>query len=138
MTRYSYEIGTTINNTVNVESLDTTLSYQRKCVPPRGLYVEPWSVYRVAANGLEVGDGFPRCDWVFDAMPQGQLDKLLAYVPSVQSAVVYIRTRIDDRTYKYYKAIMHRPKPDEMEPAFSNMWHNITFHFTMLELQADP
>ncbi len=100
--------------------------------------MEPWSVYRVAANGLEVGDGFPRCSWTFDAMSQTQLTKMLAYLGTAQSVELYIRTRKDDRTYKYYKCIMHRPKPDEMEPAFSNMWHNITFNFTMLELQADP
>jgi len=138
MTKYSYMIGTTMGNLKNVESLDATLAAKNACLPPKGLYVEPYSVYRIAANGLEVGDGFPRCIWQFDAMHQNQLDDLLAYVPSAQSAVVYIRTRKDDRTYKYYKAIMHRPKPDEMQPGFSNMWHDVTFNFTMLELQADP
>lgn len=137
MTKYNYMIGTTMGNLVNVESLVTALANQNACVPPKGLFVEPYSVYRTAANGLEVGDGFPRFDWTFDAMHNDQLKAMLVYVPN-QSAEIYARTRKTDRTYGYYKCIIHRPKPDEMEPAFNDMWHNITFHFTMAELQEDP
>ena len=121
MTTYSYMIGSAMNNLKNVEALDTSLPAKHKNVAPRGLFVEPWSVYRTAANGLEVGDGFPRCKWVWDAMYQDQLDDMLAYLSGAQSAVVYIRTRKDDRTYKYYKCVMHRPKPDEMRRIFGGI-----------------
>lgn len=138
MTKYSYAIGTSVVGCTNVESLDTTLAQKGKCVAPRGLYVEPWSVYRIAANGLEVGDGFPRCTWHFDAIHNDQKKKMDAYLGTAQSAEVYIRTTKNDRTYGYYKCIMHRPKPDQLEPAFNSMWHNVDYNFTMLELQADP
>ena len=138
MALYSYAIGTAMNTMVNIEDLVSALSAYHRCVPPAGLAVEPWAVYRVGADGTEYGDGYPRCTWKFSAMYQTQLDALLNYLGSAQSVSVYIRTRKVGRTYSYYKAIMHRPKPNQMTPAYGNMWHDIEVEFTMLELQADP
>ena len=100
-----------------------------------GLAVEEYSVYRVAADGKEYGDGYPRCEWRFSVIKQSQFTALLAYLGTAQSATVYIRTKKTTRAYANYKAIMHRPKPDEMAPAFTSNWHDVVFRFTMLEVQ---
>lgn len=132
MSRYEYKIGTSVALLKSVDTLGTNV---KKPVEPQGLAIEPFSVYRTAANGVEYGDGYPRTEWRFDAIGQAQLTGILAYLGSAQSATVYIRTRKADRSYGNYKAVMHRPKPDEMAPAFSSMWHDVTIRFTMLEAQ---
>jgi hypothetical protein len=128
MPSYSYEIGSALDAMTNVETL---------CgVPPRGLAIEPFSVYRIAANGTEYGDGYPWTEWHFDVIEQDGLDALLAFLGSAQSASVYIRTRDAGGTYAYYAAVMHRPKRDEMEPRFLDRWANVRIKFTMLEVQS--
>lgn len=134
MAIYDYQIGATSAGTgsmVNVESLATAV----QCVPPEGLAIEPFSVYRIAASGEEHGDGFPHTRWFFRTMKQAQLDAFLALIGSGnQSNSVFIRTRKDDRSYENYQAIMHRPKPHEdMTPGYSQNWRDVTFRFTMLE-----
>ena len=92
MTKYSYQIGTVaagVAAMTNVESLSSTVV----CVPPKGKAVERYSVYHTAADGTVYGDGYPKTVWVFDAMEQAQLDALLAFVSTAQSARVLIRTR---------------------------------------------
>jgi hypothetical protein len=133
MARYSYEIGLALDDMTNVEELDAGLMASGRCVPPSALAVQPWSIFRIAADGREYGDGFPTCRWVFNAIHQDQLDDLLAYLGGEQSASLYIRTRKIDRSYAYYSAVMHRPKENEITPAYSDMWHDVTFRFTMLE-----
>ena len=138
MPTYDYQIGTVaagVGSMTNVESLDATLAALGQCVPPRGLAVEAWSVYRTAISGLVYGDGFPRTAWEFDVIHQDQLDDLLAFIGAGnKSASVLIRTRLEDRTYANYECIMHRPIPGEdMTPGFSDHWHDVTIPFTMLE-----
>ena len=137
MSKYSYEVGSTIETMSNVKvyGTDTLSDWDR--VEPRGLGVEPFSVYRVATSGLEYGDGYPRVTWTFDVICQAQLDALLNLLGEAQSAVVYIRTRNTDRTYSYYKAIMHRPRPgEEMTPSYNNHWRDVSLRFTRLEDQT--
>jgi hypothetical protein len=138
MAKYSYEIGTVaagVAGMTNVESLTTTC----KCVPPRGKAVERFSVYRTAADGTVYGDGYPKTEWTFDVIEQAQLDKLLEFVGSAQSARVLIRTRDDDGTYTPYEAVMHRPTPrDTMQARFNGRWGPVTIRFTMLEEQEEP
>lgn len=137
---YDYRIGTVAAGTAgmtNVESLDSALAAKGQCVPPRGLAIEDFSVYRTAVSGLQYGDGFPRTEWEFDVLHQDQLDDLLAFIGTGnKSASVLIRTRKDDRTYDNYEAVMHRPVPGEdMTPAFTDHWHDVRIPFTMLEVQ---
>lgn len=138
MPKYSYEIGTVaagVAGMTNVESLTSACT----CVPPRGKAVERFSVYRTAADGTVYGDGYPRTEWTFDVLPQAQLDALLAFLGTAQSARVLIRTTDDDGTYTPYEAVMHRPTPrDTMQARFSGRWGPVTIRFTMLEEQAEP
>lgn len=134
MPRYAYKIGTVaagVGAMTNVESLVPNTV----CPPPEGLAVERFSVYREAANGIMYGDGYPRTSWRFRVIQQPQLDALLAYIGAAnQSATVLIATKGDDAAYTNYQAVMHRPKPGEdMTPAFSGNWHDVTIRFTMLE-----
>ena len=127
MPRYSYEIGSDLEEMTNIETL---------CgVPARGLAIEPYSVYRVAADGTEYGDGYPWTEWHFDVIEQAGLDALLAFLDTAQSASVYIRTTNQAGDYAYYSAVMHRPKRENMEPRFVERWANVVIRFTMLELQ---
>lgn len=138
MTKYTYQIGTVAGGVaamVNVESLTPSCV----CVPPKGKSVERFSVYHTAADGMVYGDGYPRTEWVFDVIVQAQLDKLLEYLSTSQSARVLIRTRDDDGTYAPYEAVMHRPKPrEDMQPRFNGRWGPVSFKFTMLVEQAEP
>lgn len=134
MAKYEYAIGTSVATLVNVEELANGVTN----VPPRGMAVDPVSVRRTGADGLVYGDGFPSCKWQFDVITGAQLDELLDYLDTAQSAVVYIKTRKDDHTYATYKAVMHRPVVHEdMEPAFVQRWKDVTIRFTMLELQEE-
>ena len=135
MPRYDYEIGASMATLTNVKNLSNLRGHER--VEPRGLAVEPYSVYHTSASGLAYGDGFPRTKWTFDLIYQEQLDALLDYLNGNQSAVVYIKTRKDDRTYAYYRAVMHRPiVGDEMTPLYDNRWGPVEIRFTMLEEQT--
>ena len=140
MSKYSYKIATLaegVEGLTNVETLGTC----DKHVAPRGLdEFEAFGVYRTSASGLEYGDGYPHTVWHFDAIQEPQLTALLAYLGAEtnQSAQVYITTRIADRTYKNYRAVMHRPKASEREPGNRTkytVWHNVDVRFTMLEAQ---
>ena len=134
MPRYEYEIGLTLDTMVNVEEIEPVLAGSESCVPPLGLAIEPYSVKRVAANGIAVGDGFPTTAWHFDIMDQAQLDELLALLANAQSAELYIKTTRADRTYGTYRCVMHRPAvPDDAEPGMAATWTNVNFRFTMLE-----
>jgi hypothetical protein len=129
MPKYSYAIGSDPEDMTNVEALES----DRIAVPPRGLAVEPYSVYRTAASGTVYGDGYPQTKWVFDTVDQGFLDSLLSYI-SGASGQVYITTRDDDGDYTTYRAIMHRPRVhQEMSPAYGDNWHDVTIRFTRLE-----
>ncbi len=138
MPKYSYEIGAVddgVAGMVNVEALTTKCV----CVPPRGKAVERFSVYRTAADGTVYGDGYPRTEWTFDVLPQAQLDALLAFLGTAQSARVLIRTTDDDGKYAPYEAVMHRPTPrDTMQARFNGRWGPVTIRFTMLEEQEEP
>jgi len=138
MAKYSYEIGTVaagVAAMTNVEELTTTCT----CVPPKGKSVERFSVFRTSADGTVYGDGYPKTEWAFDVMEQAQLDKLLLYVGSAQSARVLIRTRDDDGTYAPYEAVMHRPTPrDTMQARFNGRWGPVVVKFSMLVEQAEP
>ena len=138
MPKYSYEIGTVaagVAGMVNVEALTTKCV----CVPPRGKAVERFSVYRTAADGTVYGDGYPKTEWAFDVVEQVQLDELLTFLGTAQSARVLIRTTDDDGTYTPYEAVMHRPTPrDTMQARFNGRWGPVTIRFTMLEEQEEP
>ena len=132
MGRYSYKIGTSVATLKNVEDLTTGVPN----VAPRGMAVDPVSVRRVGADGRTYGDGYPTTKWEFDIINGKQLDAILAYLTAGQeSGVVYIATRLTDRTYKNYKAVMHRPIINEdMSPAYVERFKDVTIRFTMLEL----
>jgi len=138
MAKYDYEIGAVgdgVAGMVNVEELTASCV----CVPPRGKAVERFSVYRTAADGTVYGDGYPKTEWVFDVMEQAQLDALLEFVGTAQSARVLIRTTDDDGVFTPYEAVMHRPAPrDTMTPRYSGRWGPVTIRFTMLEEQDEP
>ncbi len=130
MSRYSYEIGTTAENLVNVETL---LASGNKANGVRGMGLEPFSVYRTAVSGREYGDGYPHTTWEIDYLTPTMYNALMAYVGAGnQSAPVYIRTRKEDGTYGLYTAIMHRPKL-RAERVWSGFWTNVSIHFTRLE-----
>ena len=142
MTRpaYSYEIGTAVATLVRVQTLGSATLSENQRVEPRGRGIRPYSVYTTVVNGLSYGDGFPYTQWEFDIIHNTQLEALLNYLSSAQSATVYIRTRKPDGTYAPYKAIMHRPKQEDaqMTPAYNNFWTDVTIQFTRLEEQAEP
>jgi hypothetical protein len=129
--RYSYEIGTSPDTMVNVESLASTCV----CVAPQGLAVDPVSVRRVGADGQTYGDGYPTCRWFFSAMQQAQLDALLAYFGTAESVSLYIRTRQVSGAYALYQAVAHRPIVHEtLTPRYASLWADCTIRFTMLVL----
>ncbi len=134
-----YSIATIAQGVAGLKTIDLVGTSVKTPVEPMGLNFEYFSVYRTSASGVEYGDGYPTTSWVFSAIEQAQLTGLLEYLGGAQSASVYIRTRRPDRTYADYKAVMHRPKADEMTAGYlgrDRMWHNVTIRFTMLELQA--
>ena len=143
MATYGYKIGSTYENQVNVEDL---LSSAKLMVPPpRGMSLEPASVYSTALDGHTYGDGFSRCIWEFDFLTDKAFNALMAYIGSSrQSWPVYITTRANTHSYMgtpvytCYTAIMHRPKVGEdclWEPGG---WKDIRVHFTHMELYVVP
>jgi len=132
MALHEYKIGTTTGNMVYVEQLTASDS-----APPGGSVVKPYSVYRVAASGLEYGDGYPECEWKFPDCRPTHYNALMAYVGAGnQSASVYIKTRKDDTTFATYKAVMHRPKLGDEAAWALGYYADVTIRFTMLELQV--
>lgn len=131
---YSYEIGTTTDNRINVKQLGAaTLTHEWQRVEPYGMTYQPFSVLRVAASGKEYGDGYPTAEWQFDTIHPAQLDALLDYIgDGNQSAAVHIKTRLADGTYGTFSAIMHRPKNTEDMNYVLEKWHDVRIRFTCL------
>jgi hypothetical protein len=124
MAEYTYEIGATQVALANVEGLVTGMQ------APFSHYVEPYSRYQTAVDGLEYGDGFPRCGWHFDYLSSAMYAALIGYITG-QSTSLFIRTRDADGSYAPYSAVMHRPKANEATWEMGG-WRNVTFNFTML------
>lgn len=131
---YSYEIGTTPENRVNVKTLgSSTLTHDWQRAEPYGMTYNQFTVFRQAASGKEYGDGFPATTWKFDWIHPDQLDALLNYIgDGNQSATVHIKTRLVDGTYDTFEAIMHRPKNEEEGEYSSGRWHDVLIRFTCL------
>ena len=129
---HDYMIGTSVGTLAYVEELVVG----QKCPPPGGSVVKPYSVYRVAASGLEYGDGYPECEWKFPDCRKDLYNALMAYIGAGnQSVSLYIRTRKDDTNFANYKAVMHRPKLGDEAAWALGYWADVTIRFTMLELQ---
>jgi len=132
MSVYSYEIGATSGGMTNLESL-------------AGLKRAPRSVFTlfpteyVGGDGRTVGDGLPACKWIFDSLSQAQLNVLRNYVASgltyVQSAQVYIKTRLDDGTYATFLGWMHWPRDFEDKRVPGNYYLGLEITFTNLVQQ---
>jgi hypothetical protein len=129
MAIYSYEIGDTYENMVNIEDLGLP--------PPSGSEFEDYSVENIAGNGLVYGDGYPTAQWPFDILSQAAFNALCNYVNNQYttgaSAQVYIKTKKRDGTYATYTAIIHQPK-GKRPPVSGGYWRDVTVEFTHLEV----
>lgn len=134
MAKYTYEIGTTSGNRVNVKDIGkTALPTEADRVEPFGMTYHEFTVYRQSASGKEYGDGFPAVEWSFETMRPAQLDAILDYIgDGNQSATVHIKTRLVDGTYDTFEAVMHRPKNGDEMSYVNGRWHDITLRFTCL------
>ncbi|MCK9600756.1 MAG: hypothetical protein M0R06_17070, partial [Sphaerochaeta sp.] len=130
-----YKIGTTVENMKYVESLVGTGNAPNG---PKGMAIQPWTLYRTAVSGRGYGDGYPNTEWNFTYLNTTMFAALMDYIgDGNQSAVVYIRTRNDEGTYANYKAIMHRPRPRQDMVWDMRHWSNVRVRFTHLELQEE-
>lgn len=134
MPMYSYEIGLTIEEMVNVESLVTGFP-----APKSKFY--PFSSYVTLANKTKRGRGNPIAEWrwgiIKNFTSNGMRDSLKTYCTGSSSSVI-IRTKTNeslDSQYLYYTCIMNWP---EEEPRESFRRIDFVIRFTNLVLTAPP
>lgn len=107
---YDFEIGTAIDNMVNVETLDG------------GKMPAPRAPYRVYTEPIELGSGairgagYPSVVWRWGFLTQDQRDILRAYCTGA-SADVYIKTSGVDSAdaYAVYSAVMVWPEEEDRQ-----------------------
>lgn len=102
--RYDFEIGST-SDTVNLESLATPVE------PPDFTYTE-WALEVKLANGQVRGMGFPQASWIWGYITSAERTMLRSFC-SGKSAMVYIKTPDNSRTYKKFQAVMVWPAGED-------------------------
>jgi hypothetical protein len=120
-----FRIGTTQANMTNIELLPVPLPV------PRSIFRD-FSEAVVAASGRSYGRGLPVCKWVFAMLTSAQRQQLKSYCIGL-SAVVYIRTLVNDDQYYNYRAIMHWPIDEERDASKRRDRLEFEIEFTHLE-----
>jgi hypothetical protein len=126
MSQYSYEIGTTALNMVNLETLFTS---------NRGIYTahaDPVDYSKIVqlGDGSKRGLGWLQTTWHFDYLSLAHYSLLKAYCPAL-AASVYIQTRKNDGTFAVYTARMLWPE-QEPERGSSAIVLDINIRFIQL------
>lgn len=98
-----YQIGTTANNLVSLESLGVTEAAPKATVPE-------YERYDTLGNGTQRGRGWLVCEWRFPYISLTAIAALRATYCTGKSADVYIRTLGEAGTYSVYSATMHWPQ----------------------------
>lgn len=105
MARYSFEIGTTQAGMVNLESLATPV------IPPDWSYSD-YSDEIQLPNGKVRGVGYPRATWRWGYIEKIERTQLKTFC-SGKSASVYIKTPVNDGTYKTFSAVIVWPAGED-------------------------
>jgi len=102
----------------------------------------PYSITRVTGTGMVKGYGFPNATWIWEALDQMSIGKLLNFFANDTDASVslYISTYTDtgfSRTTTDYTAYMQRPVDGEGKTMYPSsrgkVSQNVTLAFTHLE-----
>lgn len=105
MPRYSYEIGTSGSDTINLEELGIN--------PPKHTYTKyPRKTDLVSLR--QRGHGTPITTWTWGYLTATERETLRTYCPG-KSSLVRIKTKDEQSTYKVYEAIMIWPDKDSPE-----------------------
>lgn len=103
---------------------------------------DPWtppfnefSLRSVNGDGIIRGDGFPNFVWTWPVLSQSQYNIFEAAIPATDASVkLYVRTRINDGTFKTFYAVMARPvfSGDDGTPSELDVptYNNVTLHFS--------
>jgi len=105
MPRYSFEIGTTQVGMVNLENLTTPV------IPPDWNYSE-FSDEIQLPNGRVRGVGYPTAEWRWGYLEKAERLMLRTFCVG-KSAEVYIKTPINDLTYKIFTAVVVWPAGED-------------------------
>ncbi|MFA5836171.1 MAG: hypothetical protein WC837_04360 [Bellilinea sp.] len=105
MARYSFEIGLTQGGMINLESLATPV------IPPAFDFAD-YSDEIELPNGRVRGMGFPRATWRWGNLEQAERTQLRTFCAG-KSAEVYIKTLVNDKTYKTFRAVMVWPAGED-------------------------
>jgi len=103
--RYSFEIGATQGGMLNLESLSTPV------IPPDWSYSD-YSAEVELANGKVRGMGYPTASWIWGHLEKAERTKLRTFCTG-KSAEVYIKTLVNDLSYKTFRAVMIWPAGEE-------------------------
>lgn len=105
MARYSFEIGATQAGMVNLENLATPV------IPPDWDFSD-YSDEITLPNGRVRGIGFPKATWRWGYIEKTERAQLRAFCAG-KSANVYIKTMVNDGTYKKFSAVMVWPAGED-------------------------
>ena len=123
---HEFEIGTSEGTMTNLAALDMPVE------APRSAYA-PYAKLVRLGDGSTRGLGYPQAQWSFPLLTLEERDQLKTFCADA-SAVVYIRTKLNDDTYADFRAVMHWP--EEEERWLAGVKQSLTIRFTMLEALA--
>lgn len=120
---YDYKIGITSGGMTNLELLTVP-------IPNMQSFYKPYSETVQLGDGNLFGRGYPQVDWIWNLLKREQRDQLRTFCTGA-SAVVYIRTRINDNAdeYKNFQAVMIWPLEEER---FARKRMDFTIQFRQL------
>jgi hypothetical protein len=119
--RYEYKIGTTQAGMVNVELLTPTV-YAPK------FDIKRYSKTANLGDATVRGGGWQILTWYWNGLSKTQWAALKAFCPG-KSAVVYIRTKVQDQSYQEWQAVLIWP---DAEPKDMSYYVPFTITFRLL------